>query len=65
MKLKPTGKRIIHDSPGDRFGVYLWEMPNGAYVADQEHNFLSIASEFGDVVRIQKLKDAVNSYGIT
>jgi hypothetical protein len=65
MKLTPTGRRIINDSPGDRFGVYLWQMPNGSYVADQDKNFLSIASEFGDAIRIQKLKDAVRSFGIT
>lgn len=65
MKLRPTGRRIINDSPGDRFGVYLWEMPNGSYVADADHNFLSIASEFGDTVRIGKLKAAVKSFGIT
>jgi hypothetical protein len=64
MKLTPKGKKIVHDSPGDRFGVYLWKMPNGAYIADEDRNFLSIASEFGDVRRIAELRAAVKSFGI-
>jgi hypothetical protein len=65
MKLTPTGKRFVHDSPGDRFGVYMWRMPNGSYIADGEGNFLSIASEVGDVIRIHRLKETVKSFGIT
>jgi hypothetical protein len=65
MKLKPTGKKLVHDSPSDRFGVYLWRMPDGSYVADEERNFLSIASEIGNPIRIQKLRNAARSYGIT
>lgn len=65
MKLTPTGKRFVHDSPSDRFGVYMWKMPNGSFIADDERNFLNIASEFGDSQRIQILKDTVKSFGIT
>lgn len=64
MKLTPKGKRIVHDSPSDRFGVYMWRMPNGAYIADKDKNFLSIASEVGDPKRIRKLRDTVHSFGI-
>lgn len=39
-------------------------MPNGSYIADQDKNFLSIASEFGDVRRIAELRAAVKSFGI-
>lgn len=65
MKLTPTGKQIIHDSPADRFGVYVWEMPNGSYIMDQERNFLNIPSEYGDRKRIAKLREAAKSFGIT
>jgi hypothetical protein len=65
MKLTPKGKRLVHDSPSDRFGVYMWRMPNGSYIADGEGNFLSIAAQVGDPIRIQKLRNAVQSYGIT
>lgn len=39
-------------------------MPNGSYIADEDRNFLSIASEFGDVKRIAELNAAVRSFGI-
>lgn len=65
MKLTPKGKKIVHDSPSDRFGVYMWRMPNGAYVADGEGNFLNIPAEVGDPIRVQKLRNAVRSFGIT
>lgn len=64
MKLIPKGKRLIHDTPASKFGVYLWKMPNGSYIADEDKNFLSIASEFGDTRRIAELKNAVRSFGI-
>jgi len=65
MKLTPKGKRLVHDSPSDRFGVYMWRMPNGAYIADEDHNFLSIASDVGNPVRIHQLRETVKSFGIT
>lgn len=65
MKLRQTGKRIINDSPSDRFGVYMWRMPNGAFVADADRNFLNIPAEYGDQTRIDKLKAAARSFGIT
>lgn len=65
MNLKPTGKKFVNDSPSDRFGVYLWRMPDGSYVADEDRNFLSIAGEVNDPIRVHKLKMAAASYGIT
>jgi hypothetical protein len=65
MKLTPKGKRLVHDSPSDRFGVYMWKMPNGSYIADEDRNFLNIPAEYGDTKRIEKLRAAVRSFGIT
>ena len=48
----------------DRFGVYLWQMPDGSVVADEDKNFLSIASAYGDAERIAKLKRAAEQCGI-
>lgn len=45
-------------------GVYVWEMPDGRWVGDDEGNFLSISSMGGDPKRIQQLKQAVRSYGV-
>ena len=47
------------------YGLYVWQMPNGAVVADEDRNFLSIASKFGDPKRIAELQAAVRACGIT
>ena len=46
------------------YGLYLWEMPGGALVMDEEGNYLNIAAMKGDIVRIKRLKDAAKSYGL-
>lgn len=58
--MKPNMKRVNET----RYGVYVWQMPNGAVVADEERNFLSISSEFGDPRRIAELRAAVRACGI-
>lgn len=59
--MKTTRKQIVEEVS---YGVYVWEMPNGQWIGDDEGNFLNIASMKGDKRRIQELKDAVRSYGI-
>ena len=60
--MKTTRKQIVEEVP---WGVYVWEMPDGRWIGDDEGNFLNIAAMKGDQKRIQQLKDAVRSYGIT
>lgn len=60
----PKPKTTIVKEQQDRFGLYLWQMPNGSYIADEEQNFLSIPSEYGDPRKIQILRDAVKAHGI-
>jgi len=62
MKLKTTKKQIIEEVP---YGIYVWEMPDGRWIGDDEGNFLNIAAMKGDRKRMQILKDTVRSYGIT
>lgn len=62
MKLTTTGKRQIEEVP---YGVYVWVMPNGQLVGDDEGHFLMIRSTRGDKSRINALTDAVRSYGVT
>lgn len=45
-------------------GIYVWEMPNGAWVADDEGNWMNIPSVKGDLRKINMLKEAARSYGI-
>jgi hypothetical protein len=46
------------------YGVYLWEMPDGRLVGDDEGNWLSISAMKGDLKRINELADAARHYGI-
>ena len=46
------------------YGLYIWEMPDGSIVADDEKNYLNIPARRGDKSKIQALTDAVRSYGI-
>jgi hypothetical protein len=48
----------------DQFGVYLWQMPDGSVVADEDRNFLSIASMYGDNARMEKLRNAAAQCGV-
>lgn len=62
MKLTTThGPRVIDEVP---WGLYVWQMPNGQLVGDDEGNFLNIKSMKGDIKRITELTDTVRSYGI-
>ena len=55
MKLKTTRKQIIEEAD---WGLYVWKMPGGAYVMDEERNFLNIAARKGDLNKIKILQDA-------
>lgn len=46
------------------YGVYVWQMPNDALVADEQGNYLSIYAIKGDVAKIKALRDAVKYHGI-
>ena len=45
-------------------GIYVWEMPDGRWIGDDDGNFLSITSKKGNKQRIELLASAVRSYGI-
>lgn len=58
------GKTKITEVQETDYGLYLWEMPDGALVADDEKNFLNIPAKQGDQEKIKLLRDAVRSFGI-
>ena len=62
MEIKKTGTRFKENET--RLGVYVWEMPDGRWIGDDEGNFLSINSMRGDRGRIDLLAKAVRGYGI-
>lgn len=44
-------------------GVYVWKLPNGGYLMDEDLNVLSIQSFRGDISAMKKLSDSASSYG--
>lgn len=46
------------------YGLYLWEMPDGALISDEDKNFLNIPSRKNDPEKIKILTETVRSYGI-
>jgi len=48
-----------------RLGIYVWEMPDGRWIGDDDGNFLSITSIKGNRSRIDALAREVRSYGIS
>lgn len=47
-----------------RLGTYVWEMPDGRWIGDDDGNYLSITSMKGNRSRIEALTKAVRGYGI-
>ena len=45
-------------------GIYVWEMPNGKWIGDDDGNFLSVTSKKGNRSNIDALAREVRSYGI-
>lgn len=47
-----------------RLGIYVWEMPDGRWIGDDEGNYLSVTSTRGNRSKIDALAKEVRSYGI-
>lgn len=66
LRLNKTRKtEIIVDPLVYDLGVYLWQMPDGSCVSDDDRNFLSIASQRGDLKKLNILMNTVKDFGIT
>ena len=61
MDIKNIKKEVIEDSI---LGIYVWEMPDGRWIGDDDGNFLSVTSKKGNRSRIDALAREVSSYGI-
>lgn len=46
-------------------GIYVWEMPDGRWIGDDEGNFLSVTSMKGNKAKIDALAREVSSFGIS
>ena len=47
-----------------QLGIYVWEMPDGRWIGDDDGNYLSIQSIKGNRSRMNALAEVVRSYGI-
>ena len=45
-------------------GIYVWEMPDGRWIGDDDGNFLSVTSKKNNRSRIDALAREVRSFGI-
>ena len=57
MEIKKTNAKFKENET--RLGVYVWEMPDGRWIGDDDGNFLSITSMRGNRDRINLLARAV------
>jgi hypothetical protein len=62
--LNKLGKaKVVADKT--KYGVYVWEMPDGKWVGDDEGHYMLIPAVFGDAEKIKILKEAAEGYGVT
>lgn len=59
--MKTTRKQVIEET---NLGVYVWAMPDGRPVGDDEGHFLNIPSVKGDQTKIELLRSAARHYGV-
>ena len=45
-------------------GIYVWEMPDGRWIGDDDGNFLSITSKKGNRSNLDALAREVRTFGI-
>lgn len=58
--MKKPRMRVVDDV---KYGVYVWMLPDGSHFNDGQGNVLSIASEKGDIRRIENLQRFAKIYG--
>jgi len=61
MNINKTQKGFVEESP---LGVYVWEMPDGRWIGDNDGNYLSVTAKKGNRSKIDALAREVRSYGI-
>jgi hypothetical protein len=61
MNIKNVRQTEVEEST---LGIYVWEMPDGRWIGDDDGNFLSVTSRKGNRSRVDALAREVRSYGI-
>ena len=53
-------KTIVKET---NLGLYLWQLPNGDLLADEDGNFLNIPAKYGDFKRMKIITDTARNLG--
>jgi hypothetical protein len=61
MDIKSIKKQIVEETT---LGIYVWEMPDGRWIGDDDGNFLSVTAMKGNRVKMDMLAREVRSFGI-
>lgn len=56
-----ASRKIIDDGP--RYGMYVWELPDGEIAGDGDGNIMNVFCMRGDRKAIEALADAAKHYG--
>ena len=62
MDIDKTRSKILEEA--SILGIYVWEMPDGRWIGDDDGNFLSITSKKGNRANIDALAREVRTFGI-
>jgi len=62
MDINKTNSRILEEE--SILGIYVWEMPDGRWIGDDDGNFLSITSKKGNRANLDALAREVRTFGI-
>lgn len=58
---KPKSRKTVVTET--HLGLYLWQLPDGGLLADDEGNFLNIPAYKGDIKRMMTITNAAKSMG--
>jgi len=58
------GKMKITEVEEVNYGTYVWQMPDGSLVMDEDNNYMCIYAIKGDVAKITELRKFAKSHGI-
>ena len=62
MDITKKNSRFLQEE--STLGIYVWEMPDGRWIGDDDGNFLSVTAKKGNRSLINALAREVRSYGI-
>ena len=62
MDITKKNTRFLEEE--STLGIYVWEMPDGRWIGDDDGNFLSVTAKKGNRSLIDALAREVSSYGI-